>query len=752
MTGTGGEKHQTTSERPIPTDPRRRKPTGFSTPHDSPIEARAPQTNFNDATTLMSAVEAVQYNMRKLSGLETQKVNKISQKFNLEKQIHLLESRLKKEKGILSQFPIVEKKIHQRLADLREEMRIIEEKQRQLATEQNDSQKTFNDAFVNALKTAVSSETKPNHDEISSAPHNDVDILLTRVRKLETLLESKAKQYDALDTQVTRLSDELVKVQAPVASADQLDAVSAAVDTAKIKLAGALKADIAASETKLIQEMESTKSEVEESIKSLHKKLNEFRAEQKGKDQALPTFIASSVTTSIASNLKEQIAEQLGRVTQRQETLEKGLKSLTEGRETLEKSLKSLTERQETLEKGVKELQESLKRSIDQINATQKIANDSGKTYQALESAIDLQNNTVMHISQVQNAAHAGVESISRQQDNHDKIISDLREIIEGKDDGTQLGLLNHLAGIEQKQVDLTAKLQQLSDNLLNEKDGDIPSLSKRMESVEMRISNLAKNSRANSVMPSSTSRAGSNEAVSPQFASRSLDTSILDQKIKITVEPIHKLLDLLKADIISLQQKSNKPDHTSSATQVLPRPITSAQANGIQADSVHPIHGTEDKIHMLEQAVLVCKQGLEELSKQHQNLTTVEMCKKILDEIRQMYPQISPASKEEIDNLRLTFQQLISRVNGLDGHVANFSGSLTATRTHVDSMASFTHGAATRAQSALEEVKNIKVDIEKAMERLKGGSLTESNTGEMRPTPRESVSGDVAQVNGRLT
>src|SRR5262249_27123281 len=182
---------------------------------------------------------------------------------------------------------------------------------------------------------------------------------------------------------------------------------------------------------------------------------------------------------------------------------------------------------------------ESLNRSNDQIDATLKITNGSGKISQILESGTGLQNNTVLNISQAQNAERATV-------DNHNKIIFELREIIEGKDDGTQLGLLNHLAGIEQKQVDLTDKLQQLSDNLLNEKDGDIPSMSKRMESVEMRISNLAKNSRANSVMPSSTSRAGSDEVASPRVASRSLDTSILDQKIKTAVEPIHKILSLL--------------------------------------------------------------------------------------------------------------------------------------------------------------------------------------------------------------
>jgi len=312
---------------------------------------------------------------------------------------------------------------------------------------------------------------------------------------------------------------------------------------------------------------------------------------------------------------------------------------------------------------------------------------------------------------------------------------------------------VNHLAGIEQKQVDLTTKLQQLSDNLLNEMDGDIPSMSKRIESVEMRISNLAKNSRANSVMPSSTSRAGSDEAASPRVASRSLDTSILDQKIKVAVEPIHKILSLLKAAIINLQQaqqKSNNPDHTSSATQVSLGSNTSAQTNGIQADGVHLVNAAQDKIHRLEQTVAVCRKGIEELSRQHQNLTTVEMCKSIVDEIRQMYPQISPASKKEIDNLRLTFQQLISRVDGVDAHVANFNGNLAATNTSVDSVTSLAHGAAEQAQAALDEVKKIKVDMEKTTEKLKAGTLTDP--GEMRPTPRESVSDTVVKLNGRLT
>jgi len=309
-------------------------------------------------------VEAIQHNVRKLSGLETQKVSKISQKYNLEKQIHQLESQLKKEKGLLAQFPMSEKKIHNRLASLREEVKIIEEKQRQLSIEQNDGLKTFGDTFINALKTAISIETKPNREETSSTIQNETNPLFVRIRKLETLLESKTKQYEELDKRVAKLSDELTKVQAPVVSADQLDAtVGTAVDAAKIKLAGALKADIVASETKMIQEIGNVKfenstfkSDVEENIKSQHKKLDEFRAEQEGKDQALPEFIASSVTTSIASKVEEQIAEQLQHFTQRQDALGNDVKSLTEG--------------QETLEKGLKEIQETLQRSIDHTNGS----------------------------------------------------------------------------------------------------------------------------------------------------------------------------------------------------------------------------------------------------------------------------------------------------------------------------------------------------------------------------------------------
>lgn len=386
MIGPGGEKQQTTSDRFIPTDPRRRKSMGYSTPHDSPIEAKAPQTNFNDATALMGAVEAIQYNVRKLSGLETQKVSKMSQKFNIEKQIHQLESQLKKGKDILGQFPISEKKIHNKLASLREEVKNIEEKQRLLSTEQSDSLKTFSDAFLNAIKTAVPTETKPNREETSSALQNEVNALVVRIRKLETSLESKTKQNEELDNRVARLSDELTKVQAPVVSADQLDAtVGTAIDAAKMKLAGVLKADIAASETKLIQEIGNVKvdnstfkSDVEENIKSQHKKLDEFRAEQEGKDQALPKFIASSVATSIASKIKDQIAERLERVTQGQVALGNDIKSLTEGRETLEKSLKSLTERQETLEKAMSQF-------TSQIDAKLNITNGSGKISQSLD-------------------------------------------------------------------------------------------------------------------------------------------------------------------------------------------------------------------------------------------------------------------------------------------------------------------------------------------------------------------------------
>ncbi len=387
MIGPGGEKQRTTSERPIPTDPRRRKSVGFSTPHDSPIETKAPQTTLNDATGLMSAVEAIQYNVRKLSGLEAQKVSKISQKFHLEKQIHQLESQLKKEKILLGQFPISEKKIHQRLASLREEVKTIEEKQRQLSTEQSDSLKTFSDAFVNALETAFFTETNPvpNRDETSSALQNEIDTLVGRVRKLEISLENKTKQNEELDNRLTRLNGELTKAQAPVVPAGQLDAtVGAAIDAAKIQLAGALKADISASETKLMQEIGNVKfenstfkSDVEENFKSQHKKLDEFRAEQKG-NQARPKFIASSVTTSIAAS--EQIEEQLEHVTKRQEASQKDIKEM---QETITQKFAAATETMSRLTSSY----DSLQRSIDQMDATLNVSNGSGKISQTLEFA-----------------------------------------------------------------------------------------------------------------------------------------------------------------------------------------------------------------------------------------------------------------------------------------------------------------------------------------------------------------------------
>src|SRR5579871_1217510 len=221
MIGHGGEKQQTTSERPIPTDPRRRKTVGFSTPHDSPIEAKAPQTNINDATSLTSSVETIQYNVRKLCGLETQKASKMNQKHNLEKQIYQLESQLKKGKGLLGQFPVSEKKIHQRLADLREEMNTIEEERRQLSVGQNDCVKTFSDAFINALKTTVTTETKSNREETSSTLQNEINALVVRIQKLETSVENKTKQNEELDKRVAKLSDELAKAQAPLVSADK---------------------------------------------------------------------------------------------------------------------------------------------------------------------------------------------------------------------------------------------------------------------------------------------------------------------------------------------------------------------------------------------------------------------------------------------------------------------------------------------------------------------------------------------------
>lgn len=748
-----GEKQQTTNRRPTPTDPRRRISVGALTSHDSPVQTQAPQANVNDAVALTSAVELIQYNIRKLSGLETQKVSKISQKFNLEKQIHQLESQLQKEKALLGQFPISDKKINQKLANLREEVKIIEEKQRQLSTEQSDGLKTFNDAFVHALKTSVSTEINLHREETSPAFQKKSDALFVRVRNLETSLESKIKENEKLDNRVTKLGEELARARGSAISAEKLHkTVITAMDTTQTKLTVDLKADIAASESELIRKIDNVKSEsaklksdVEKSIKSQDEKLDEFQAKQEGKDQTLRQFIALNVTNGIASKVKEQIEAELKPLTETQETLKKGLKEM---QETITQKVAAATAAMSSRSNSTNS-NESLKRSIDQIDATLNVTNGSGKISQTFDSAVGLQDIKVQSIAQAQKAAEAVIENIRRLQDNHHKIILDLREIIEGKDDSTQPGLLHHLAGIEQKQVDLTTKLQQLSDNLLDEKDGDIPSMSKRIEAVEMRISNLVKNSRATSVMPSSTSRAGSNEADSPRVASRALDAINMDQKIKVAIEPIQKVMASLEADIVSLrqaQQKSNKPDDASPASR------SNAQTNGVQPDGVRHTNGAEDRIRMLEQTVLVCRKGLEELSRQHQNLTTAEMCKSIVDEMRQMYPQLSPATKKEIDNLRFTFQQLMSRFDELKAHVANFDGSLAATNARVDTVASLAHGAAAGNREALDEVKKIKVDVGMTIGQLNAGTIADLDTGEMRPTLRQSVSDAITKLSDRLT
>lgn len=274
--------------------------------------------------------------------------------------------------------------------------------------------------------------------------------------------------------------------------------------------------------------------------------------------------------------------------------------------------------------------------------------------------------------------------------------------------------------------------------------------MSKRMESVEMRISNLAKNSRANSVIPSNASRAGSNEAASPRVAGHPLDTSILDQKIKAAVEPMHKALGLLKADVTSLQQaqqKLDKPDDTSSLTQVPSGSRDNTQTNGTHANGIHLAGFPENRIHVLEQAIQVCKKTVEGLSRQHQNLTTVEICKNIVHEIREMYPHTSPASKREIDGLRLACQQLIPRVDALDAHVANFNRSLEAAKMNISSVASLADGAAKCAKAALDEVKKIKADSEKAMGQLTAGTSADPNEGETRPMLRESVGDSIMRT-----
>jgi len=272
-----------------------------------------------------------------------------------------------------------------------------------------------------------------------------------------------------------------------------------------------------------------------------------------------------------------------------------------------------------------------------------------------------------------------------KQQKEYENTVNELRVAMKA--------LIESVATMEGQLQGATEKYQRGENRLWHADEGVVLMHERKLESIEAQLKTLS-----GITLPSSpaSSHIRSNGEIIAQDSS---DVATLEQEdmyIKIR-EVVNPLQELLKAHEDKLARASQLDLDLNRILAGLGmehvRHPNGSQSNGSQsngqsgsnANGIHYTHIPQSKAEELEQRIQVISQGLDSLHKQHQQLTTTDMCKAIVAKIREMYPDIFPATKKEIDNIRFHLQSTNNRLNETIASLNKITAENQRQRSHVD-------------------------------------------------------------------
>lgn len=610
-----------------------------------------------------------QRTMQILSNLETDLMAKRLQIQSVRSKLRNKKVEFEKCLTYFEKFPEFRKKRENEIKALQEELDQLDRARQKLESDIAIERDKFSYAVAILRDKAGAQDDSRNPQELLSV-QQEMKALQDEVKTLKDLLNARNDEWSQ---RTKTLEDGLANQQNVIND----------ITASKIgELASALQKDVQNTETKLLQTMEehsdSTTSEIDK-LRTGIEQLTGDVEEQQGKDKALEECFQGrntfeTETKATLEGMKQNHDNLAKKVETHHAAINETTKLVVNENTRWAKSLQEVRTRLDTLESAIasKSTSASLKEMLDTIR-------DMSNSISAISKAVDIANTRMQNVeaSLAAKAEKATLDSLRADHkatvERANKLqtaITDLRTTIDGNGN-TDPGLVSSNAAIEASLNDNLAKYQQFYDQLMDKDIGELSTLKRtvdviRAQFMEIKVKHSGPASRP--AITTSSSRATSQDVGSPGISNGTLQQGSVADQISAAIKP---LADSLQAQKTEVQNFASDLKRTMAGLGMEyirhADGSTTLQSDGENSNDIHFAHIPQAKVEEIEQRLFIMSSAVQDLTRQHQNLTTAEMSKKMVDMVRNMYPDIFPATKKEIENIQSQIQVLHASLSRTD-------------------------------------------------------------------------------------
>ena len=618
-------------------DPRLARRPAASTPHDEAVRQSTRQIIAEDSLCIVTAVQDAQRRMQNIGGLEAKKVAKTYQMHALRKKLREKEECLEKNAPYLKSYPAIKKTLEKQIEELRDEIGDLDQT---VQRTQSDIAKEV--SKFDRLATDLNDAMKKGSCEPSISQDNS-KFLQDRVKRSEELLDREIATRVALDAELKAVKADFVS------RCDKLNTIrdkSVAMDVTLKEVLDRL-AEQKQHQTNLIEERE-------------------------GKDQALESYMTAKSASE--KELRAMFEELSKNVQTLQATIDTNIAVAAQSPS-------------DNMRKSIHHSEQSLILLNSRVSTLEANKANQLKKTKELEQAF----NSVAQSHEKLSAWVTGEFDTSRkQQKESENTINELRATMEA--------LIESLANVGGQLQDATEKYQRGENRLWHADEGAVSIHERKLESIEIQLKALSSIALLGS--PASSHTRSNHEIIARNVSdATALEQENVDVKIQEVVKPLRELLqahDDKLARTSQLELDLNRilaglgMEHVrhSNGSQSNGSQSNGSQSNvqsGSNTSGIHYTHIPQNKSEELEERIQVISQGLDTLHKQHQQLTTTNMCKAMVAKIREMYPDIFPATKKEIDNIRCHLQSINNKLNEVTAVLNKVTAENQRQRSHMD-------------------------------------------------------------------
>lgn len=624
-----------------------------------------------------------QRSMQNLNRLESQRVAKQHLYRSVQKKLKEKQDAFEKNLVHLNTYPEMKKKREQDIQSIQDEMNELKRACQKIDSELDSEKEKFNKAVARLEEHARATESG-HHEERSPAKEEELKALKERIKTLEESLQGQTSRSDTLSNRVTTLDNNLATQQDTLS-----DSISAKVMEVFETINGYMESSDAriTSIEKQVRSAVEGMAEGEDKLKKLNSKVDESIEERQGKDEAFDEYFvrklneAKTETKATLDKSWQAITQTCGELSNSFETLQTSVENNADTA-AVKATLGDLSTRVVTLESrpinpeptsgpSNRDLDRAIKETKQSLSAVQNSQDHLNTRVRKIETELDSRTSKAKD-------AISQTEKLAKRLDELAKSVTELQTAVDG--DVNEQGLASFVSTLETKLIDTIEKFQELQSQLLDDDLGEVPSVQKKLKAVLSRLGKLEGGTAAlKTGLTTSSSRATSMEVGSPRMsngtAGGTLEQGNVNEKIAGAIKPLQ---DLVQAQQTELARFHNLDLDLNRILAGLglehvrhPDGSVTTQTNGTTStNGIQYAHIPQNKVDELEQKIQVLQMGISDLARQHQNLTTAEMCNTIVKTVEKMYPQIFPATQKEIEKLANLIQLLNMRMNGTDTEV----------------------------------------------------------------------------------